>query len=42
MISEKNILQTDFKGKKNSCKGIPGKRKIPAMKKKSFMTYNAR
>ena len=26
MISEKNILQTDFEGEKNSCKEIPGEK----------------
>ena len=38
MISEKNIVQTDFKGKK-FCKEIPGE-KIPSVKK-SLIVYNA-
>ena len=40
MISEKNILQTDFEGEKNSCKEIPGEKKSYA-DKKSVMAYNA-
>ena len=40
MISEKNILQTDFEGGKNSCKEIPGEKKSYA-DKKSVMAYNA-
>ena len=40
MISEKNILQTDFEGEKNSCKEIPGEKKSYA-DQKSVMAYNA-
>ena len=40
MISEKNILQSDFERKK-ACKEIPGKNNDPAPKKILLMTYNA-
>ena len=32
VISEKNILQTDFEGK-NYCKETPGEKKYPTLKK---------
>jgi len=37
----KNILQTDFEGKK-FLQGNTWQKKIPTLKKKSFTTFNAR
>ena len=40
MISEKNIIQTDFEGEKFLVRRCPAKN-IPALKKIPFMAYNA-
>ena len=40
MISEKNVLQTDFERKKKHSNEFMGE-KYPALKKISLMTYNS-